>query len=125
MASYGSFVSACGFEHHGPLGTIGFAPKLSPDDFRCAFIAATGWGQFRQTRTHDAHRATIEIRWGQVGLTSVALEVREGWTPTKAIARVGETVLPCALSIESSRVRITLNQRVVISTGSSLSVELA
>jgi uncharacterized protein (DUF608 family) len=124
MASYGSFVTASGFRHHGPRGTIGFAPKITPDDFRCAFITAAGWGQFRQTRTPDAHRAAIEVRWGQVSLTSVSLDLREGLKPHKATVRLGEAVLPCVLVAESSGVRITFATRIAVTAGSTLNIEI-
>ena len=44
MASYGVFLGLCGFEYHGPKGHLGFAPRITPDDFRAAFTAAEGWG---------------------------------------------------------------------------------
>ena len=44
MASYGVYLAACGFEYHGPKGHIGFAPRISPENFRCAFTSAEGWG---------------------------------------------------------------------------------
>ena len=34
MASYGVFLAACGYEYHGPKGHLGFAPRLTPEDFR-------------------------------------------------------------------------------------------
>lgn len=49
MASYGVFLGACGFEHHGPKGHIGFAPRIAPENFKCAFTSSHGWGTYRQT----------------------------------------------------------------------------
>lgn len=49
MAAYGAFLGVCGFEYHGPKGEIGFAPRLTPENFRAAFTAAEGWGAYSQT----------------------------------------------------------------------------
>lgn len=51
MASCGTFISASGFESHGPRGRIGFAPRLTPENFRAPFTAAEGWGTYHQKRT--------------------------------------------------------------------------
>ena len=59
MASHGVFLAACGYEHHGPKGHLGFAPRLTPADFRAPFTAAEGWGTYapdnpaRTARRHD------------------------------------------------------------------------
>ena len=43
MASYGTFVTACGFEYHGPKGYIPFAPKWNVNNFKTPFVTAKGW----------------------------------------------------------------------------------
>lgn len=45
MASYGAFVSMCGFVNDGPRHTMAFHPKLK-GHFRCAFVNERGWGTF-------------------------------------------------------------------------------
>ena len=47
MASYGVFLAACGFEYHGPKGHLGFAPRVSPDNFKAAVHRGRGLGQLR------------------------------------------------------------------------------
>ncbi len=42
MASYGVFLSVCGFMYPGPKGEIGFAPKVNPHNFKAPFTTAEG-----------------------------------------------------------------------------------
>lgn len=48
MASYGAFVSMCGFQVDGPNHKMSFAPKQK-GKFRCAFINEQGWGTFERS----------------------------------------------------------------------------
>jgi hypothetical protein len=32
MASHGAFIGICSYEYHGPLGQMGFAPRLTPEE---------------------------------------------------------------------------------------------
>jgi len=73
MASYGTFLAACGFEYDGPKGHIGFAPRMPGQRFRAAFTAAQGWGTFEQQRTADGLRAFIEVKYGQLRLRTIRL----------------------------------------------------
>lgn len=123
MASYGSFVTMCGFEHHGPRGRIAFAPRLTPEDFRAPFIGAAGWGQFRQQRTAGSLSAELEVRWGEVRVTELGLELPEGWKPKACAVSLGGNVLS-RLSQEGRRARVTLQSPVVVKAGSTLSVTL-
>ena len=74
MASYGTFITACGFEYHGPKGYIKFAPKLTPDHFKAPFTAAEGWGSFVQQKKGHNHKAEIQVKQGKLQLKTVALE---------------------------------------------------
>ena len=78
MASYGVFLAACGFEYHGPQGHIGFAPRLSPDDFKAAFTSAEGWGTYQQKAEGGARTAELTVRWGSLRVRTMSLAV-----PTK------------------------------------------
>jgi non-lysosomal glucosylceramidase len=77
MASYGAFISACGFEIHGPKGHLGFSPKVGASDFRAAFTAAEGWGTFRQ-KSGSGFEAGAKIRHGSLRLKSLTLDVPSG-----------------------------------------------
>ena len=120
MASYGVFLAACGFEYHGPKGHIGFAPRVQPEDFKAAFTAAEGWGTFAQQRDDRNQSCTIDIRYGQLRLNSIALAVAEG-TTVRQISVDGQ-VKP--FQQEGRKVLIDLDAPLVIRTGEKAVIEL-
>ena len=77
MASWGVLLGLCGFEYHGPHGHLGFAPRITPDDFWAAFTAAEGWGTLAQTRESGNQTCRIEMKWGKLALNSLAFELPE------------------------------------------------
>jgi non-lysosomal glucosylceramidase len=74
MASYGTFITACGFTYHGPKQEIGFAPKLNPDNFKAAFTTAEGWGTYSQVKKGKALECTIDVKWGKLLVKSINIE---------------------------------------------------
>jgi hypothetical protein len=122
MAGYGVFLGACGFEHHGPAGHIGFAPRLSPDDFAAAFTAAEGWGLLRQTRRGPEQTSEIEVRYGQVRVSSLALETAR--PPKHAVVRVGSTEIRPTVRVVGDRVELTLTRPLTVTAGQTLSAHL-
>ncbi len=78
MASYGVFLAACGFSYHGPKGEIGFAPKINPDNFKCAFTTAEGWGSFSQQRSAGKQVNLLEVAHGALRIKKITLQLRRG-----------------------------------------------
>ena len=74
MASYGVFLTACGFDYHGPLGRMAFRPRISAERFRAPFIAAEGWGSFEQSKTDHGLTATLRLLSGQLRLSRLSVE---------------------------------------------------
>lgn len=123
MASYGSFISMCGFEHHALKKSIGFSPRLTPEDFRAAFTSAEGWGTFSQKRSAEAQRCDIALKHGKLTVQSVALDC--GATKPKHVGvRLGTKLVPATLAIESSRVIVLLANPVTIQESQILTIWL-
>ena len=77
MASYGVFTAACGFEYHGPNGYLGFAPRLTPENFKAAFTSAEGWGTFTQKANDKRMKAEIHLKWGKLRIHTLCLRLPE------------------------------------------------
>jgi uncharacterized protein (DUF608 family) len=121
MASYCIYLAACGFEYHGPKQHIGFAPRLTPENFKCAFTGAEGWGSFSQKTEGGKLQAEIAVHWGKLKLITIALE--------KSRAASVEVVLdgrPVAgwLERKANKVNVILNNEVEISAGQKLQLKL-
>ncbi len=74
MMSYGTYLAACGYEYHGPRGHLGFAPRITPENFRAAFTAAQGWGSYKQTRGRGRQTCEVELRHGRLRLKTLSFE---------------------------------------------------
>jgi len=124
LASWGVLIGLSGFQLDGPRGAIGFAPRITPDDFRCAFTAAEAWGSLSQRRAGRAQTNEIEVRWGSLPLRSLSVDV-----PERAVVReVSATVdgRPLAMTAEQAGPAVTLTtaEAAVVQAGGRLRVEL-
>lgn len=70
MSGYGAFVAASGFSYYGPLGIIGFVPRIQSEDFKSAFITAQGWGSYSQSVKSDSQLCKLELKYGKLRLSA-------------------------------------------------------
>jgi len=125
MASWGVLVGLSGFEHHGPAGRIGFAPRLTPEDFRCAFTAAEGWGSLSQRRAGNQQTDEIAVGWGRLPIGEVALEVPEGVRLASASGALQGRRLDVQLRQDGRRVIVTLPPGTVVEEQRTLQIVLS
>ncbi|MDX9975608.1 MAG: GH116 family glycosyl-hydrolase [FCB group bacterium] len=124
MASYGAFLAACGYEYHGPKGHIGFAPRLSPENFRAPFTAAEGWGTYAQTREGGTQRSTLTMRHGQLRLRTLALEFPGDTPPTRTTVTLAGQPVPASFARDGHRIEIALGNDVTLAVEQDLIVDL-
>jgi hypothetical protein len=123
MASYGVFLAACGFEHHGPKGHLGFAPRLTPENFRAPFTTAEGWGTFSQSIRDGKQEAQVLVLFGQLRLRTLSLEVAKLSGPVEV--RLNSKPAGITTSTERSRLLITFAADTLLHANDTLSVHLA
>jgi non-lysosomal glucosylceramidase len=122
MASYGVFLAACGYEYHGPKGHLGFAPRLTPENFRAAFTTAEGWGSYFQKIAGASLHAGIELRHGALRLSSLAFELPENATSQNVKVTVDDKDLPVTFRQTGRRLEITLSQNMDLAVDGKLEI---
>lgn len=122
MASWSLLLAASGFLHDGPAARLGFAPNLTPENFRSFFSASEGWGTFAQTRNNNEQRETITVKWGKVRARELVFSAER---KTKATVTVNGKPLAHKFHANSSRITLTLEKETLIEKGQTLEVRLS
>lgn len=89
MASYGTFITACGFEYHGPKNFIKFAPKWNKENFVAPFVTAKGWGSYSQKSQNSKQIHRFEVKYGSLSLQKINLQKVNELSVKKVIASIG------------------------------------
>ncbi|TAM94861.1 MAG: hypothetical protein EPN39_16400 [Chitinophagaceae bacterium] len=122
MASYGTFITACGFEYHGPKGYISFAPKIHPENFSAPFTVAEGWGTYAQRKDKDGFSAQLAIKYGSLNLKKMRIELEQNHHGISARVALNDKNISCSFTQEGSDGIILLNDIIVIPEGQTLSI---
>jgi len=109
MASWGCLLGAEGYVYDGPAGHVGFAPRLTPDNFKAFFTAAEGWGSLVQKRTPEAQTGRIEVKWGKLSVRTLVCELPDGAQAAKAAVTVAGRALAAEMKQDGPRVTLTLS----------------
>jgi hypothetical protein len=122
MASYGSFITACGYEYHGPKGYMRFAPKWDAQDFKAPFTAAEGWGSYSQKQSDGSIECALTPRYGQVQLSSFSVDAPKGRSMKTASVTLGGQIIPAKLKQEGSKLLVTLKSRITLKSDETLNL---
>lgn len=122
MASYGTFITACGFEYHGPKGYIKFAPKWNATDFKAPFTVAKGWGTYTQRLTGKKQNHRFELKYGELKLKEMVLEKIAGSKISTVSIMLGTIRLAVTFSQKGSSLQLTFDQKTTIQKDQVLNI---
>lgn len=125
MASYGTFISACGFTYHGPKGHIGFAPKLSPEKFKAPFTAAEGWGSYSQQRNATSFSAQLKVAYGKLSIKKFMVELVGHQKAGKAVVMFNNKIIASSFKQAGNKCEITFNESHTITEDEYLSIKIS
>ena len=125
MASYGTFISACGFTYHGPKGHIGFSPKLTPENFRAPFTAAEGWGTYSQQRDEKSFLAQLQVNYGKLNLKMVSVDLDKNQKAVNVEVKYKHKIIPCRFTQTGFRCEVDFTENLSVTTDQLLSVKIS
>lgn len=124
MASYGTFITACGFEYHGPKGYIRFAPKLNPQNFKAPFTAAEGWGSYTQQLSGNKQEHVLAIKYGSLQLLQLGVEKPDEQKVDHVAVTLDTQKIAARFQQQGKSVLIQLRKKVIIREHQQLSIVL-
>ncbi|MEI7954380.1 MAG: hypothetical protein WCJ66_04340 [Verrucomicrobiota bacterium] len=123
MVAFGVFLTVCGYPYHGPQGRLGFAPRISPDNFKAAFITAEDWGTFTQLATSGKQRAQLALHQGSLCLRTIALGIVGSRPPSTCVLVVASKPLAADLTLLPGQAEVHFAE-IVLKAGDTLQLEL-
>jgi uncharacterized protein (DUF608 family) len=118
MASYGTFITACGFEYHGPNGHMAFDPKLNPEKFKAPFTSAAAWGSYEQERDAKKLLASLLVQYGELSLNSFSLHALHQVTGVEVM--LGDQLIPVSISQEGNKCTLKFASTIRLVPGQKL-----
>jgi len=125
MASFGSFINACGFTYHGPKGQIGFAPKLAPESFTAPFTVAEGWGTYSQKRDAGGLSAEVKLAYGNLQLKQFTAELAEGAKASKAEVHFNANTIACGVTQTGNTCIVKMDSFILVGAGQIFSIKIS
>jgi len=123
MASYGTFISACGFDYDGPNGFISFAPKMNPDKCKVPFTSASGWGSYEQLQNEHNFTAKLNVAYGSLRLNKISLAPTIHIT--KAKVNLGGKIINGKLNKQNQGYQFEFENTIELKKGQILQVNLS
>ncbi|CAA6677549.1 MULTISPECIES: GH116 family glycosyl-hydrolase [unclassified Lentimonas] len=125
MASYGTYLAACGYHYDGPEAKLGFGPKLNPEDFKAAFTTAEGWGHFTQKIASGQQVAGVELGYGRLQLKEFTLDKVPSVTANSAKVMLHGKSVNAAFSSNADRYVLKFASGITVNKDQRLVVTLS
>jgi len=124
MASYGTFITACGFEYHGPKGFIRFAPKWAKENFKAPFTTAQGWGTYSQKKAGGKQEHSFALKYGSLQLQRISLEKMDERKVNDILVIMNGQKIAVDFLQTGTSILLTLSQPINIRANESLIVSI-
>jgi uncharacterized protein (DUF608 family) len=124
LASWGVLLGLAGFEYHGPKRHLGFLPRLAPDRFRVVYTTADSWGTYQQEQKSGRQLCTIDVKWGELAVRSLAFGIPKGKSAKSARVQGPAGELSVSLEERDGRVQLHFADEITVPADQRLAVSI-
>jgi non-lysosomal glucosylceramidase len=125
MSSWTVVEGVSGLRYNADDRFLSFAPKTTPENFRCFFLTAHGWGTFDQKIRGQSQVDSLTAAYGRVKLRTLELIYQAQGMPKNVVATLEKTNLKLESRFADKTVRLVLADEVELKAGDSLQVEVS
>jgi len=122
MSSWSLLLAAQGYSYSGPRQSLGFAPRLSPENHQSFFTTAEGWGSFSQKRTDRQQTHTIRLAYGKLPLKQLSFSLPTGVVPSQIQAHIDGTQEKAETRVAGDQIVLTFAD-LALQRGQTLTVQ--
>jgi len=123
LASYGLLLALSGFRYSAPEQSVGFAPRLNAQDFRCFFGVDAAWGLYTQKVGEAKTELTLRVDYGDLPLARVVTPlIKRKATAVRAVLSGQERGL--ALRRDTGGYAVVFDRPLVVGRGQILRITI-
>jgi hypothetical protein len=97
---------------------------LSDPHFEASFVAAQGWGTFRQDAGPSQLDVALAVKWGQVTLRTMTLQLPAGRTGNTLSASLNNDKLRAQAENSNQRLTVMFGAPVIVKRGDVLKLTI-
>ncbi len=124
MSSWAMLEAASSQRTNEAQGFLAFAPRTTPEDFRCFFITAEGWGTFEQKVSGASQVDALHVAYGRAKLRTLELVFHGNGTPRRASASLNAKPMALESHFSDKKVRLDSALGLELKAGDALRVEI-
>jgi hypothetical protein len=122
MASWSVLLALSGQEYDGVKKHLGFAPRITPGDFRSFFSTGSAWGTFSQRQMGRQHQATLDVVWGNQTLKTLSFASYGRAARRRVSANLDNKPVELTSEITDGKIVLTFPSPIEIKAGGRLEV---
>jgi len=125
MSSWSLLLALSGFEYSASEKTIGFAPRVYENNFKCFFSTGGCWGSYSREVKQGFQRDLIEVRYGSLELRKVKLIADQPCNANLTVKHSRKGRLNAQLNIEGEHTTVLFEEPVFLGSGEIIEIVIA